>query len=98
MVLYDDSKIKTLPFYGSKEWANRVLKIAIAEVNNSGRVLSARQLEVFHYLHELERFGYWWQVARLRNHIHLAIKQGRFRFTAERSEADYQPKAGGDSS
>jgi hypothetical protein len=49
-------------------------------------VLEARQLEVFYFLGELERFGYRWQVARLRNQIHLAIKKGTF--TAERSEAD----------
>lgn len=76
-----------------KTWANQVLKIAIAELKNTDRVLSARQLEIFYYLHELEAYGYRWQVARLRNHINLAIKQGRF--TAERSEADPLNEVGG---
>jgi hypothetical protein len=88
MILKADSKIKTLPYYGSKDWANAVLRLTIQELKNTDRVISARQIEIFHFLHELESFGYWWQVARLRNHIHLAIKQDRFRFTAERSEAD----------
>lgn len=88
MVLDDDSEIKTLSYYGSKDWANAVLRLTIQELKNTDRVLSARQIEIFHFLHELEKCGYWWQVVRLRNHIHLAIKQDRFRFTAERSEAD----------
>jgi hypothetical protein len=71
--------------YGSKEWANSVLRIAIHELKNTDRVLAARQLEIYYFLGELERFGFKWQVARLRNHIHLAVKQGRF--TASR-EAD----------
>jgi hypothetical protein len=65
-------------FYGSKDWANQVLKLAIQEVNNSDRVLSARQLEVYYFLGELKSYGWNWQVERLRNHINLAIKQGRF--------------------
>ena len=65
-------------YYGSRAWANAVLRLAIAELKNTDRVLSARQLEVFHYLHELESHGYWWQSARLRNHINLAVKKGRF--------------------
>lgn len=65
-------------YYGSKEWANNVLKLAIAEVKNSKRVLSARQLEVFYFLDELKKYGWSWQVARLRNHINLGVKQGVF--------------------
>jgi hypothetical protein len=65
-------------YYGSKDWANSVLKIAIAEVKNSQRVLSARQLEVFYFLDELRKYGWSWQVARLRNQINLAVKNGSF--------------------
>ena len=73
-------------YYGSKEWANSVLRLAIQELKNSARVLSARQLEIYYFLGELEAYGWIWQAKRLRNHIHLAIKKGTF--TAERSEAD----------
>lgn len=80
----------TLPFrrknsclYGKKAWANDVLRIAVKELSNVDRVLSARNLEIFYFLGELERFGFWWQVARLRNHINLAIKQNRFTISKE---------------
>jgi hypothetical protein len=65
-------------FLGSKEWANSVLRLAIRELKNVDRVLEARQLEVYYFLDDLRDHGFVWQVARLRNHIHLAIKQGRF--------------------
>jgi len=78
--------VKEKPYYGSKEWANFVLVSCIEELNNVERNLSARRTEVFYYLRELEFHNYWWQVARLRNHIHLAIKKGTF--TAEHGEAD----------
>jgi len=78
-------------YYGSKDWANSILRLAIAELKNENRVLFARQQEIFYFLHELEVYGYWWQVARLRNHINLAIKQGRF--TARR--ADHFSHVGG---
>jgi len=71
-------------FYGSREWANVVLKLAIRELKNEKRVLSARQLEIYYILGELKKYGFRWQVARLRNHINLAIKQGRF--TARRAD------------
>jgi hypothetical protein len=61
-----------------KVWANAVLKIAINDLKDVQRVLSARQLEIYYILHELQYHGFSWQVARLRNHIHLAIKTGRF--------------------
>jgi len=84
-----DFCLKMLPsssWYGSREWANSVLRLAIQELKNKGRVLSARQLEVFYCLEVLEEAGFVWQVKRLRNHIHLAIKKGIF--TASPCEAD----------
>ena len=92
MILDDKTNIKSLSYYGSVKWANDALRLSIQELKNTDRVLFARQQEIFHFLHELESFGYWWQVARLRNHIHLAIKQGRFSFTPERSEGDSRAK------
>ena len=80
-------------YYGSQDWANWVLVHCIEELHNVDRVLSARQIEVFYFLKELASYGYWWQVARLRNHIHLAIKQGHF--TLEQSESDLLIEKGG---
>ena len=65
-------------YYGTKEWANSILSIAIADVYDTVRVLPARQVEIYHILRELEKYSYWWQAQRLRNHINLAIKTGRF--------------------
>ena len=94
-MFYVDSNIKevSVSYYGSKDWANSVLRIAIGELKNKDRVLSARQLEIFYFLGELEAYGFVWQAKRLRNHIHLAIKKGMF--TAERSEADPLKVGGG---
>lgn len=61
-----------------KKRINYLLREGIKELKNVDRVLSARQLEIYHYLDEFERLGFWWQAKRLRNQIHLAIKQGRF--------------------
>lgn len=65
-------------YYGSKEWANSILKIGIAECNNVGRVEFARLQEIFYIMRVLSENGYEWQARRLRNHYHLAIKRGRF--------------------
>lgn len=78
------SKIKTLPSCFDKDWANGVLRLAIEELKNTDRVLFSRQQEIFYFLRELEEHGYWWQAARLRNHINLAVKQRRF--TARRAD------------
>ena len=78
-------------YYGSRAWANAVLRLAIAELKNKNRVLEARQLEIFHYLHELEYYGYWWQVRILRYQINNAIRKDLF--TARR--ADPLSKRGG---
>ena len=63
-------------YYGSKKWANSVLSLGIAECNNVNRVESARFQEIFYCLEILEEAGFVWQAARLRNHLHLAVKKG----------------------
>ena len=73
-------------FYGSKDWANSLLKIGIQACNENHRVESSRFQEIFYCMRILSEHGYEWQARRLRNHYHLAVKRGRF--TAERSEAD----------
>lgn len=80
-------------YYGSREWANSVLVYCIEELNNVGRDLSARRLEVFHFLDELESYSWWWQARCVRWHLNLAIKRGRF--TLERSESDPDTVVGG---
>jgi hypothetical protein len=80
-------------YYGSKDWANHILVYCIEELNDVERDLSARRVEVFYFLGELESFGWKWQADRLRNHINLAVKRGRF--TLERSETDPSKGLGG---
>jgi len=70
-------------YYGSKNWANHILVYCIEELNHVERDLSARRIEVFHFLEEMEFYGWRWQADRLRNHIHLAVKRGRFTLSAE---------------
>ena len=67
-------------YHGSPSWANQVLRIAIHEVNNVHRDLSARRVEVHYWLSELVDYGFTWHVSRLRNHVNLAVKKGRFSF------------------
>ena len=86
-------KPQSSSYYGSKDWANHILVYCIEELNHVERDLSARRVEVFHFLKELEFYGWKWQADRLRNHINLAIKQGRF--TLERSESDPIKGGGG---
>ena len=65
-------------YYGTKAWANWVLVHCIEEIFNKNRVLFARQQEIYYFMGELERLGFWWQVERLRNWIHVGIKKGMF--------------------
>jgi hypothetical protein len=69
--------------YGSREWANIALRLAIQDLKNTDRVLQARQIEIYHILKELQAYGWKWQTDRLRNQIHLAIKRGSFTASAE---------------
>jgi hypothetical protein len=73
-------------FYGSKSWANFILKLGIAECNNINRVGFARLQEIFYYMRILSEAGFEWQSQRLRNHYHLAVQRGRF--TVEQGETD----------
>jgi len=81
-----NSEIKTLPS-SSSSWVNELLRIAIAELKNTDRVLSARRFEVIAILNVFREHGFWWQEARLRNQINLAIKKKQFSFT-ELSSSD----------
>ena len=78
-----------LSYYGSREWANSVLKIGIGECKNVGRVEFARLQEIFYIMRVLSEYGFEWQARRLRNHYHLALKRGLLqRSGAERSDDD----------
>ena len=85
-------------FYGSKNWANHILVYCIEEVNHVDRSIKGRRPEVFHFLKELEFYGWYWQAKVLRHHINLAIKKRVFSrrrlsssssLTLERSESDH---------
>jgi hypothetical protein len=71
-------------FYGSKAWANWVLRCAISILKNESRDLASRQVEIYYWLFCLECEGFDWQARRLRNHINLAVKKGSF--TARRAD------------
>ena len=60
----------------SKSWANWLLKNVIKELNNVRRPEFSRIHEVVYSIRLLEREGFFWQVERIRNHWHLAIKRG----------------------
>ena len=87
-------------WYGSKAWANWILKNGIKELKNKGRPESARLLEVIYYLKALTAEGFDWQAERLRNHWHLAIKNGFLSFEGCLQAEGLTPleKGGGDSS
>jgi hypothetical protein len=68
-----------LPF-GSKEWANFLLREGIKELKNKNRAVSGRFVEVLALISLLIDEGYWWQAERLRNHLY-------------RHWQDLQPKA-----
>ena len=73
-------------FYGSKKWANTLLKIGIHQCNNEGRVKSARLQEIFFIMRSLSEYGYEWQARILESQYFFAIKRGRF--TARGARAD----------
>ena len=76
--------IHRLPFYGTKDWANWVLTYCIEEIFNKERYFGARQLEIYGFIEELDRYGWKWQAERVRNWIHLGIKKGTFYAEGER--------------
>jgi hypothetical protein len=74
----DTESDKSFSEYGSVVWANFILRLGIAECNNVDRVGFARLQEIFYIMRVLSEHGYEWQARRLRNHLHLAMKKGRF--------------------
>jgi len=57
--------------FGSKAWANKLLRDGIKELKNTNRACSGRFCEVIVYIGLLLEHGYWWQATRLRNHLYL---------------------------
>ena len=64
--------------YGSKDWANDLLAYFLNEILYSDtwkyfphyKLILARVIES-----DLASHGFWWQVRRLRNHVHLWKKK-----------------------
>jgi len=58
-------------YFGSKEWANDVLRdiIQICKKRYGYTVLSNRITEVNAYIEMLKEFGYWWQVQRSKEYL-----------------------------
>ena len=57
-------------YFGSKEWANELLRRGIIELRNENRARIGVFVEVNYYLWLLEEYGFWWQRARLLNWVH----------------------------
>ena len=72
--------------FGSREWANSLLRLGIAVCNNVDRVEGSRLQELFYIMRVLSEYGFEWQARRLRNQYHLALSRGRF--TARVARAD----------
>lgn len=61
------SALKSEFWYGSKAWADLVLRLEIAECRNEGRVRSARLLEINYFIRELGDQGWSWHSKILRS-------------------------------
>jgi hypothetical protein len=57
-------------YYGSKDWANWVLRRGIATLKDEDRDSNSRMVEVLIWINKLTDYGFWWQAERLRNHLH----------------------------
>lgn len=56
--------------FGSREWANELLRSTIREIKNSDRSRSGRFVETLAIIHLLLDQGYWWQATRLKNWLY----------------------------
>jgi hypothetical protein len=59
--------------YGSKAWANFMLRDGIAVLKESRRVPGARISEVIAKIDMLDEAGYWWQARILRSWLHRCL-------------------------
>jgi len=64
--------------YGSKSWANQILRQGIQECKNRDRDRASRLQLIAYYLRVLQENGFWWQYERLRNQVYLGYKKGLF--------------------
>jgi hypothetical protein len=69
--LENTSNSKGAPYYGSKEWANWILRVCIKELQNSGRPAGSRVCEVLIHLENLKEAGFWWQADRVQNWLNF---------------------------
>lgn len=59
------------PVFGSKDWANYLLREGIRVLQEEAREPGSRALEVLAKIDLLRSRGYWWQADRLQNWIHF---------------------------
>lgn len=76
------------PEYGSRAWANSILRLGIQEVKNRARDRASRLQLIAYFLRLLEENGFWWQYARLRNQVYLGYKNGQFTVSKETDSSD----------
>lgn len=65
-----DSDVQTLPFLGSKAWADLLLKVGIASLRDFERVPESRLQEFLHEISLLDRYGWSWHSRILRAWAH----------------------------
>jgi len=66
-----EATLKICATYGSKEWANYLLREGIKVLQDWDREPGSRVLEVLSKIELLESEGYWWQAKVLRNWLHF---------------------------
>lgn len=75
----------------TKAWANDVLRSGIRELKNEGRSRQARFSEVVYYIGILIEAGFWWQAARLRNHLYRSWRHLQPKADAEQQRGRGSP-------
>jgi hypothetical protein len=73
-------------YYGSKEWANSVLRIGIADCRDLDRDRGSCSQEIMYCMKILSEAGYVWQVGILRYHYHLRLRNLRVLQRAKRAD------------
>lgn len=63
-------EISRAPVFGSKAWANALLRIGIKDLQDMERPSGSVQAEVLYQIGLLYEKGYWWQAKVLRSHYH----------------------------
>ena len=81
-------ELKPFPAFGSKDWANYLLREGIHVLQDWDREPGSRALEVLCTIDLLEQEGFWWQARTLRSWLHKYWND--LRPSEETSDRDFQ--------